>query len=706
MKNITKGVMICTVSSIALTGCVTAPMMLAGGGGLAAGKAQQKQQATMVATAFTNVNVRSDAGTQHSKLYSLKKDQKLEVLASKDNWYQIKNLSDTSQKIGWVRYDFLIVENVGAQVFAANVVKTVKMRSGPGTSHEIVTMAKQGDNLTVSGTDGRWYKVNSADKQGWIRNDFVAMNVGAQPVQVASLSNAPKSKPAGNDTPTSFGGFLSGMTDKLNGASSSADGEKVGKLAQTAMMGSVLPLERRVDYAGYSADFQPIKKEMLNGDLDGAYDELRKRDQEIIDDTKSNKEFAEEADLLTLMEHGSLSLDKGDTKSAKDFLTYAEDIMKERDDRQGVLDGASAIGSSVASVAGFGDLGEFNPQGFERVLLLNYKSMAYLLEGRREAYNVAQRAIDLQNEERELFQNQLAEAKGDLDGKKSSGFVSASVFDLVDKIFDGFNKEDVKKANIVKDAFVNPFGDYVAGMIYEFDGYRDRDMLSNALISYKKASQLNPSAKFLKTAISDMKNRKVAGGGQKLVHVVVADGIAPARKTMTYGLPLPTGVIPIKVPVYVSEENKVGKVIASVKGKQGVTTLENLANVEAIALRHDVDSRPLKDLNTILNVGRTVVEKGVASRFGFVGEIASNLRESVSNPNMRAWMTLPSSFKANRIVVPASAKEITISTYSKGGKKLTSKTISLAKDGPSVVYGRSLNGTLALQNGAETWGVN
>jgi len=131
-----------------------------------------------------------------------------------------------------------------------------------------------------------------------------------------------------------------------------------------------------------------------------------------------------------------------------------------------------------------------------------------------------------------------------------------------------------------------------------------------------------------------------------------------------------------------------------------------LANVEAIALRHDVDSRPLKDLTTLVNVVRTVAEKKVASGFGFIGEIISNVRESVSNPNMRAWMTLPSSFKANRLIVPASAKEITVSTYSKSGKRLTSETVSLTNEGPSIIYGRSLNGTLTLQSSAKTWVVN
>ncbi|WP_417832795.1 SH3 domain-containing protein [Terasakiella sp.] len=708
-KKISKGVMVCAVSSLSLASCVSNPMVGVGGGNsLSSSQGNSSVKLSMMtAIALSNVNVRADAGTEHSKVYALKKDQRVEILSEKDNWYQIKNPSDTSKPVGWVRYDFLVVDVVPAQTRQAEVAKDVKMRSGPGTSHKVVTIAKAGSNLVVNGIDGRWYKVVAGDKEGWIRNDFVVVNSEEGSVNVASTPVRATSKPAASDdTPTSFAGFLNGMTNKLNGTSSSAGSEQVNKLTTAAVAGPVMPLERRVDYAGYSADFQSIKKEMMSGDLDGAYEELKKRDKELVEGAKTTKEFAEEADLLTLMEYGSLSLDKGDTDTARDYLTYAEDALKERDQRSQTADLANSGLSNLASVAGFGELGEYTPQSFERILLLNYKSVAYLLEGKREAFNVAQRAIDLQNEERKIFEKQIAEAKSDLDSKKSSGFVDASVFDIVGKVFDGFNKEDVKKANIVKDAFVNPFGDYVAGMIYELDGYRDRDMLSNALISYKKASELNPSASFLKKAVSDMESRKIARGEHKIVHIVIADGIAPARKTMTYGLPLPTGVIPIKVPVYVSEENKVGKVTVSVKGRGGSLNLEDLANVEAIALRHDVDSRPLKDLTTLVNVVRTVAEKKVASGFGFIGEIISNVRESVSNPNMRAWMTLPSSFKANRLIVPASAKEITVSTYSKSGKRLTSETVSLTNEGPSIIYGRSLNGTLTLQSSAKTWVVN
>ena len=54
------------------------------------------------------------------------------------------------------------------------------------------------------------------------------------------------------------------------------------------------------------------------------------------------------------------------------------------------------------------ELADYEVRSYEKVMLLNYKALCYMLKGDRKAYNVTRRAIDLQQEEWEKFQQEKA----------------------------------------------------------------------------------------------------------------------------------------------------------------------------------------------------------------------------------------------------------------------------------------------------------
>lgn len=109
------------------------------------------------------------------------------------------------------------------------------------------------------------------------------------------------------------------------------------------------------------------------------------------------------------MERGLLALNTGDVDRALFFFDAAEEKLNLAEDQTGVTDQAAGASKSLlASVTGAKELADYEVRSYEKVMLLNYKALCYMLKGDRKAYNVTRRAIDLQQEEWEKFQQEKA----------------------------------------------------------------------------------------------------------------------------------------------------------------------------------------------------------------------------------------------------------------------------------------------------------
>ncbi|NLX02292.1 MAG: SH3 domain-containing protein [Syntrophomonadaceae bacterium] len=101
------------------------------------------------------VNVRSGPATTYNIVGRLDQGSSIEILGSKNDWYQIK----TKQLNGWVKNDFINLQKEYSVKVTAN---GVNLRSGPGTTYNIVGSANNGDILTLLATRGDWYQVKTA----------------------------------------------------------------------------------------------------------------------------------------------------------------------------------------------------------------------------------------------------------------------------------------------------------------------------------------------------------------------------------------------------------------------------------------------------------------------------------------------------------------------------------------------------------------
>lgn len=459
--------------------------------------------------------------------------------------------------------------------------------------------------------------------------------------------------------------------------------------------------KRRVIYEGYSKNILPIKTLIRQGKLSQAIGQMEKAypDQESYD-------------LLTSLQFGSMNLDADNAIKAEKRFAFAENKLVAANDEGFVTGLFSGVGkTALSTITGNDELGDYEGVGFERVLILNYKSIAHMLEGDRKAYNVTLRAIDLQNVEKKKFDALLKEAKEEIktqekeQQEKGAEIGNVGFGGIVKDQYKGSNK----KALTVPSAFVNPFGFYIAGIVLELDGYEDASVRDNARISFKKALELNPKSSVIKQAIKDLS--KPAKRNKRLVNVIIGDGFAPEKKILKFdlsmGLALPTE---IELPIYEPVSSKVHRVEVQTSSGKRWARLSEVADITALAMRFQKDAGALAQLRMMSTVIRNVIEGHVwnqaTQQAGVFGSFVSSIKEQrdeMVHPDMRSWSMLPSRLLAARFYVPKSVSLIKIVSYNRKGKVLASKIVNIDKTSHNIVYARTLDQTIYTASSNKMW---
>ncbi len=470
---------------------------------------------------------------------------------------------------------------------------------------------------------------------------------------------------------------------------------------RTNDLGIAMAGQRQVVYEGYTKEMLPIKQLMLDGKAGEALQAKRPKDGNV-----------DSLDMLGNFEFGTIAIDASALEDAKNSFERAERGLNVKDDRSTVGGFFSGARDTVLStLTGNDELGEYAGAGYERVLMLNYKSIAHLLDGERSAYNVTRRAIDLQNLEKKKFDELVREAQQKIkeeeakQKEKGADIASYGLGEVVEEQYESTEK----KALTVPHAFVNPFGFYVAGVVQELDSYEDSSLRDNARISYKKALELNPKSAVIKGAVADL--GKPADKSRRLVNVIIADGFAPEKKLLKFdlslGASLPTN---IELPVYEPVKSSVHRVeVQTTSGKRWANASE-VADITALALRFQKDSGAFQQLRMMTTVIRNIVEgqawNQAQQQAGVFGSLLGGLKKSrdeLAHPDMRSWSTLPSRLLAARFFVPKTVSQIKIVAYDVKGRPLSSQVVSIDKESHNVVYARVLDKTMYVSSSAKMW---
>lgn len=111
-----------------------------------------------------SLNVRRGPSTSYDVIGGLSKGDKVDIVSSKDGWYQIKYKS----KDGWVSGDYVTTKDSSnsSSTTGKKLVATwgVNVRTGGSTKYEKIGYIKKNDIVEVLGVDSSgWYKVKLSD---------------------------------------------------------------------------------------------------------------------------------------------------------------------------------------------------------------------------------------------------------------------------------------------------------------------------------------------------------------------------------------------------------------------------------------------------------------------------------------------------------------------------------------------------------------
>jgi uncharacterized protein len=361
-----------------------------------------------------------------------------------------------------------------------------------------------------------------------------------------------------------------------------------------------------------------------------------------------------------------------------------------------------------AEASGNGQYGRYEAVGYEKVLLLNLKAMDLLLQGDVRAFNVARLGIQWQTEEKDKFDKQIqafekesAEKNKEdkTSDKQASASDKASLIAAIDKEFAKYDAQALK----VSSAFVNPFGDFLAGTVNEFKSVKSKALLSNAHISYEQALKLNPDSKVLQLAAKDTKNKRSAAN---LVQIVAFNGFAPEKQVLKFGVPIPTLSAPLTVelPIYTAINSRVKKIKVTTTSGKVLTTLSPIANITALAFRHQKDMLPLVQSFIVSSTLRDAVIRETGNHYlNGLGNLVGSALDSTMEPNTASWMSLPSEILGGRFHSPKGLKKIKVITYDANGKQLSQKTVELSKGDRHLVFIRSIDNILAVYPSEKIW---
>ncbi len=580
----------------------------------------------------------------------------------------------------------------------AKATANVNVRAEPGGNK--VGRLSKGREMTVLDEKDGWAQIASGSGSkavsGWVSAKYIT-----------KIESAPAAPSAGSSASGGLAALTGSMVSGANKASAgSEEFFKTGKV-----------------YKGYSKEYRPVNEMIHAGRADDALQLYKGKNKP----EKKNKAETEKAvpeidlvnkNLITLhnLQLGSLNLDAGNPKdSIANFKVSRKQLNMEDNESKVVSLGKTGMLAVAEFASGNEELQPYNPVGYEKVMMLNYNALAYLINGQNEAFNVARRAADWQDMERKAFAEKMAKARKELRAKNedleagSSASKASNPFDL-GKMNSSLNDEYSKfhkQANRVESAYVNPFSDYLIGMIMEYKSLQDRSKLDDARRHYKKASKLNRNSPLLAKAEKEMAARlkgKKGSKGTTLLHVVVADGAAPEKKVLTNIVPVPEAIVTLQLPIMEPVDNKVAKIKLFNKAGKTLATLDTIADIESMAMRHQKDSEPAIMFRAATTVARSFIEqKALSSMMGGLGNLVGSVRDQLSHPDTRSWSNLPSSIKAARLNVPRGTQEVMLVSYDRKGRKLATRKVRLNADGHNFVYARSINGSLKAHAARNLW---
>lgn len=134
----------------------------------------QPAAAGTVQVGEANVNVREGPGLSYNVLKKVNKGDTFSFIKQEGDWYQIDIGSGKKAWIAsWLVTKKETVAPADGSIKGNVTANSVRVRTGPGTSHSVLGALNKGDTVEILKSEANWYQVNSSFGKGWISKDYL-----------------------------------------------------------------------------------------------------------------------------------------------------------------------------------------------------------------------------------------------------------------------------------------------------------------------------------------------------------------------------------------------------------------------------------------------------------------------------------------------------------------------------------------------------
>ncbi len=174
-----------------VTGYVSADYVKVSGLSSSSGSSETlKEMDSNGAINASEVNVREGAGTSSGKMYSLSKGASVDVTGIKGDWYRVH----TSKGTGYVLAKYVTLVSDSNSTAASDSTSEslkemsamgtitaggVNVRKSASTSAKALYKLGKGDDVSVTGRQGDWYRIKTSEGTGFVKSDYIKVDTSS-----------------------------------------------------------------------------------------------------------------------------------------------------------------------------------------------------------------------------------------------------------------------------------------------------------------------------------------------------------------------------------------------------------------------------------------------------------------------------------------------------------------------------------------------
>ncbi|SBT03771.1 conserved exported hypothetical protein [Candidatus Accumulibacter aalborgensis] len=402
----------------------------------------------------------------------------------------------------------------------------------------------------------------------------------------------------------------------------------------------------------YDSELKATVTLVKTGQLQQALDGIEKNNTSMFASKKDEKTAAggkhangtlDNKDILYFLEKGEILNLQNNYVEGRDTWLQADEYVRTWEDEYKT--NPSKLLGDVGSYLVSDRVRRYDGQDYEKVSLSTELTLNHIMLGDFDSARIEMKKTF----EREKLIESFREKEYDkLKEEGEKQHISADTKQLSEK---GYPMADLDTPDVrnLKNGFQNAFAHYLAGYFFEVTGE-----YSLAEPGYRNALALQPNSKLINDGLKRVGKRK-PGVNESDVLFVIESGFAPAWKSVTIPIPIPTGksmvVTPLSFPVIKAEDK--GFVPPSVNAGGKELPVETLVNIDAMARRLLKDQLPGIMLRTVVRAVAKSVAQDQAQKGGLMlGAIVTIAAVATEQADERAWRTLPERISVARATLP------------------------------------------------------